>query len=164
MMEGEDIVEARDVVKHFPVRYELGDRIRGKGRQHVHAVDTVSLSVKVKETLGLVGESGSGKTTLGKVMLMLDRPTSGQILFKGQDLTTVSNEELRAMRQKMQVVFQNPHASLDPRQRIRDIVGEPLTVFKKYRRSEIDERVARMVDAVGLPLDGMMRFPHEFSG
>jgi oligopeptide/dipeptide ABC transporter ATP-binding protein len=124
----------------------------------------VSLSVKVRETLGLVGESGSGKTTLGKVMLMLDRPTSGQIIFKGEDLTTVNDEGLRAKRKKMQIVFQNPNASLDPRQRIGDIIAEPLTVFREHGRSEIHEIVARISEAVGLPLDGMMRFPHEFSG
>jgi oligopeptide/dipeptide ABC transporter ATP-binding protein len=160
----DDLIEARDVVKYFPIRHELADRVMGRARQRVHAVDSVSLSVKVRETLGLVGESGSGKTTLGKVMLMLDRPTSGQVIFKGEDLTRTNNEGLRAKRKKMQIVFQNPHASLDPRQRIKDIVAEPLTVFKEYERGEIYEIVAKTIDDVGLPLDGMMRFPHEFSG
>jgi oligopeptide/dipeptide ABC transporter ATP-binding protein len=160
----ENIMEAKEVVKHFPLKYEVDDRLFGRSRQFVHAVDSVSLGVRPRETLGLVGESGSGKTTLGRVLLMLERPSAGQIFFKGEEISKLDDSKLREKRKKMQIVFQNPNSSLDPRQRIKDIIGEPLKVFKDHTRREIDEQVDRIVDQVGLPVDGLMRFPHEFSG
>jgi oligopeptide/dipeptide ABC transporter ATP-binding protein len=160
----ESVIEGRQVVKYFPLRHGILDRLADRARLNVRAVDSVSLSVGAKETLGLVGESGSGKTTLGKVMLMLERPTSGQIFFNGQEITNLKPEELRKTRKKMQMVFQNPNSSLDPRQRIRDIIAEPLKVFRDHGDEQIDEIVLRVLNAVGLPEDGLMRFPHEFSG
>jgi oligopeptide/dipeptide ABC transporter ATP-binding protein len=160
----ESIIEGSEVVKYFPLRHGVLERLANKKQLNVRAVDSVNLKIGPKETLGLVGESGSGKTTLGRVMLMIEKPTSGRIFFKGQEITNLKPEDLRKMRKKMQMVFQNPNSSLDPRQRIKDILAEPLKAFRQHRNEEIKEIVLRVLGAVGLPEDGMMRFPHEFSG
>ncbi len=160
----ETILEAKQIVKHFPLRRDFLDRFSRKEASKVRAVDGVSLSVDVNETLGLVGESGSGKTTLGRIVLMLERPTLGQVFFKGKEITELNGEELRQIRKKVQVVFQNPNSSLDPRQRVKDIISEPLRAFKEGREHSIEDSVLNVLDAVGLPEDGLMRFPHEFSG
>jgi peptide/nickel transport system ATP-binding protein len=160
----ETILEAKKVEKHFPLRRGILDRFSRSEALKVRAVDDVGLSVGVDETLGLVGESGSGKTTLGRVVLLLEKPTSGQILFRGEDITNLRGEELRQIRKKMQIVFQNPNSSLDPRQRAKDIISEPLRAFKEKRERSIEDSVLHVLEAVGLPQDGLMRFPHEFSG
>lgn len=137
----------------------------GREKLWVRAVDDVSFNVGRNETLGLVGESGSGKTTLGRTVLMLQRPTEGKILFDGNDITGLKGEQLRKIRRNMQIVFQNPMSSLDPRQRLKNIVLEPLLAFRESRsESEINELLSAALKSVGLPEDSLMRFPHEFSG
>jgi oligopeptide/dipeptide ABC transporter ATP-binding protein len=160
----EPLVEVKNLKKYFPVRSGISNPLRpGRGPQ-IRAVDGVSFTVGREESLGLVGESGSGKTTLGRAVLMLEEPTYGQILFNGLDITSLRGEDLRQLRKKMQVVFQNPNSSLDPRQRMKDIISEPLRAFKESLTTSIESTVSEVVAAVGLPGDGSMRFPHEFSG
>jgi peptide/nickel transport system ATP-binding protein len=135
------------------------------GRQRVQAVTDISFSVKRGETLGLVGESGCGKTTTGRALVQVQRATSGTIRFNGQDLTKLAGKELRETRTKMQMIFQDPISSLNPRRRIRDIVAEPLAIWGIGSRSERDERVRAMLDSVGIDPDSAGdRRPQEFSG
>jgi peptide/nickel transport system ATP-binding protein/oligopeptide transport system ATP-binding protein len=136
-----------------------------KKKLWVKAVDEVSFTLGFNETLGLVGESGSGKTTLGRAVLMLDVPTRGDISFKGENIAKLKGEDLRLKRREMQIVFQDPMSSLDPRQRLKDIVLEPLRAFQKYNK-DLDQRklVSETLALVGLPDDSLMRFPHQFSG
>ena len=130
----------------------------------VKAVDGVSFSIARGETLGLVGESGCGKSTLGRAVLRLYDPTSGTIIFDGEDITSLSEKELRFVRRRMQMVFQDPYASLNPRHSVGRIVGEPLRVHKVVSRQEVDGRVRELLEVVGLPADAANRYPHEFSG
>jgi len=135
------------------------------GRNTVHAVSDVSLSVRHGETLGLVGESGCGKSTLGRAVLQLTRPTAGKVIFDGVDLTELHGERLRLMRKRLQLIFQDPIASLNPRRRIGDIVAEPLLIIGVRDRAERERRVREVLTAVGLDPDlTMARLPHEFSG
>ena len=157
------ILEVDQLVKYFPVRGSFSDQIRRKQRLHVHAVDGVSFGIAPNETLGVVGESGSGKTTLGRTVLMLESPTSGTITFRGETISSLRGEQLRQLRKRMQIVFQNPYSSLDPRARAKDIIAEPLRAFGKSKR-DIDEEVERVLAAVSLPADSVFRFSHEFSG
>ncbi|HYB03906.1 MAG TPA: ABC transporter ATP-binding protein [Nitrososphaerales archaeon] len=162
---GDSIVEAKDLKKYYNVRSGVTDRLMGREKLWVRAVDNVTFSVGRNETLGLVGESGSGKTTLGRTVLMLQRPSAGQVLFDGKDITQLKGEHLRKIRRDMQIVFQNPMSSLDPRQRLKDIVLEPLRAFKESRNeTEIRSLLSAALKSVGLPEDSVMRFPHEFSG
>ena len=162
---GDSIVEAKDLKKYYNVRSGVTDRLMGREKLWVRAVDNVTFSVGRNETLGLVGESGSGKTTLGRTVLILQRPTAGQVLFDGKDITQLKGEHLRKIRRDMQIVFQNPMSSLDPRQRLKDIVLEPLRAFKESRNeTEIRSLLSAALRSVGLPEDSVMRFPHEFSG
>jgi oligopeptide/dipeptide ABC transporter ATP-binding protein len=149
------LLEIENVVKHFPVK--------GTGRV-VHAVNGVSLTVKPGETLGIVGESGCGKSTLGRLALRLIEPDRGRVLFDGEDLLALSGGALRAKRREMQIVFQDPYASLDPRQSIADILAEPLKIHGLGSRGERRARVALLLKQVGLPDDAARRYPHEFSG
>ena len=160
----ESLLEVKNLKKYFPVRSGISNPLRAGRALQIRAVDGVSFTVGKNESLGLVGESGSGKTTLGRTVLMLEEPTSGQILFNGLDITSLRGEDLRQLRKKMQVVFQNPNSSLDPRQRMKDIISEPLRAFKGSLTNPIEETVSQVVAAVGLPEDSLMRFPHEFSG
>jgi oligopeptide transport system ATP-binding protein len=149
------LVELDTVVKHFPVK--------GTGRT-VHAVNGVSLEIAPGETLGVVGESGCGKSTLGRLALRLIEADSGEIRFEGEDLRRLSPAALRAVRRKMQIVFQDPYASLDPRQSVGDILAEPLVIHSIGNRKSRRARVEELLRLVGLPDDAGGRYPHEFSG
>jgi oligopeptide transport system ATP-binding protein len=158
---GDAILEVRNLVKHFPV----GGGLLGGRTETVKAVDGVSFSLRRGETLGLVGESGCGKTTTGRCILMLERPTSGQVLFEGRDLTTCSTSELRAVRRKVQVIFQDPYSSLNPRMTIGQMIAEPLAVHGIVREQrERQDRVKHLLSVVGLLLSMADRYPHELSG
>jgi oligopeptide/dipeptide ABC transporter ATP-binding protein len=159
------VVETKDLTKYYPLKRSILDRLESKKRLQVRAVDGISVAVGTNETLGLVGESGSGKSTLGRTIVFLEKPTSGSVKFRGQDVTSKTSEEIRQLRKQMQIVFQNPNTSLDPRQRVKDIVSEPLRSFKRdTRKDTIDSSVIRVLETVGLGSDTLMRFPHEFSG
>ena len=154
------ILRVRDLVKHFPVT--SGPLRRQVGR--VHAVDGVSLELSAGETLGVVGESGCGKTTLGRTVIRLLDPTSGQIEFKGQDITTLGHGHLRLLRRDVQIVFQDPFASLDPRMTVRELISEPLRVHGLLERSGGRRRIGELMELVGLSPEHDRRYPHEFSG
>ena len=149
-----------DLRVYFPIRRGWRRRVVGA----VRAVDGVSLAIRRGETLGLVGESGSGKTTLGRTVLRLIEPTDGRVLFAGEDLASIGGRELRRMRRRMQMVFQDPGAAMNPGMRVRDIIAEPLEIQGAGSRNEIRDKVAGLVDRVGLPAKAMDRYPHEFSG
>ncbi len=155
-------LQVNNLSKYFVVRQGVGDRLMRKRKLMIRAVDDVSFYINNNETLGLVGESGSGKTTLGRTVLMLERPTSGEIIFD-EDITKLNENRLHQKRKLMQIVFQNPASSLDPRHRVRNILLEPLRAFGKID----DDSYARIISAlkiVGLPEESLTRFPHEFSG
>jgi len=155
------LLEVTDLTKHFPIKQGvLFDRTVG----HVKAVDGVSFSIAEGETLGLVGESGSGKSTTGFCILQLMKPTSGSVRFMGRELTELGREELRRMRREMQIVFQDPYASLDPRMTVGDIVAEPLVVHSVGGKRARRETVRGLLEVVGFNPEFTNRYPHEFSG
>ncbi|HEV8489611.1 MAG TPA: oligopeptide/dipeptide ABC transporter ATP-binding protein [Candidatus Limnocylindrales bacterium] len=154
------LVEVRDLVKHFPIRGGILQRTVGI----VQAVDGVTFEVRRGETLGLVGESGCGKTTVGRLILRLIDPTSGTIRFEGEDITGLRGAGLKRIRREMQIIFQDPYASLDPRTPIGDSIGEGLRIHGIGRPSERREKVRRIMDMVGLAPYHARRYPHEFSG
>jgi oligopeptide transport system ATP-binding protein len=154
------LLSVRDLRQYFPIRRGVFRRVVG----HVRAVDGVSLSVRRGETLGLVGESGCGKTTLGRTILRLLEPTSGHIEFDGQDITHLRGRSLRTVRRHMQIVFQDPYASLNPRMTVRAIVEEGLKIHRLGTASQRLQKVAQTLDDVGLDPSYMDRYPHEFSG
>jgi oligopeptide/dipeptide ABC transporter ATP-binding protein len=157
-----NIIEIKNLVKYFPIdRGIIFSKITGS----VRAVDNVSFAVKTGETLGLVGESGSGKTTVGLLLLRLLTPTAGSITFQGQSVGDLQGKKLALFRQKVQIVFQDPFSSLNPRMTIRDIVGRPLKIHKPViQDDEIMQRVLRIIEEVGLKGDHLNRYPHQFSG
>jgi ABC-type oligopeptide transport system ATPase subunit len=155
------LLEVRNLTKVFP----LGESIFGGGASsEIRAVDGVSLNIETGETLGLVGESGSGKSTLGRMILRLIEPTSGSILYQGTDLLAANHAEMRSLRRDMQIIFQDPFGSLDPRMRVEDVISEPLIIHEKISASERCARTEELLRAVGLDQSAMRRFPHEFSG
>ena len=155
------LLEAVDLVKLFPVR---STSWRRRVREHVHAVDGVSLEVRRGETLGVVGESGCGKSTLGRLLVRLHEPTGGTVRFDGKDITSLSRSALRPFRREMQMIFQDPYASLNPRKRVIQIVGDPWRIHRAGDKRQIRSRVQELLEVVGLSADHVNRFPHEFSG
>jgi oligopeptide transport system ATP-binding protein len=158
--ENNALLRVDNLVMHFPI-------FRGVIRRQVgavHAVDGVSFQIKRGETMGLVGESGCGKSTTGRTILQLYKPTSGHVYYEGKDLTTLKHEEMRKMRRQMQMIFQDPYASLNPRMTVSEIVGEPLAVHGVASGKEIQERVEHLLDVVKLDPAFASRYPHEFSG
>jgi oligopeptide/dipeptide ABC transporter ATP-binding protein len=161
MSQQDNIVEVRGLYKWFPIKGGL----LGRTQAHVKAVDGVTLAVRRGETLGLVGESGCGKTTLARTMVRLTDATKGQILYEGTDITKLKGQKVKPYRRKMQVVFQDPYASLDPRQSVRSTLTEPMRIHHLVaNRQEADSAAERLVDLVGLNPDHLARYPHEFSG
>ena len=158
------LLEVSNLVKYFPAPYGLFDRVLKREHRIVRAVDDVSFYISNNETLGLVGESGSGKTSLANAIMMLDTPSSGSIRLAGTELSKMRGDSLRQVRRKIQIVFQNPYSSLDPRQRVRDILLEPLTAFESKSKAENELVISKTLEAVGLPRNCGSRFPHEFSG
>jgi peptide/nickel transport system ATP-binding protein len=154
------LLEVRNLRKLFPIRGGLLNRVVGS----VQAVQDATFSLGRGEIVGLVGESGSGKSTLGRSILRLTEPTSGEVLFDGRDVLALRGQEMRRMRREMQIVFQDPFASLDPRMTIEAIIGEPLSIHKLASRAERPGKIAELLELVGLSADYRKRYPHQFSG
>ncbi|HAF66622.1 MAG: dipeptide ABC transporter ATP-binding protein [Bacillota bacterium] len=159
-MSADVLLEVRNLKTYFPLKRGLLGRPRG----FVKAVDDVSFFIRRGETLGLVGESGCGKTTTGKSILRLIEPTSGEIIFEGQDLMGLNQNQMRKMRREMQLIYQDPYSSLNPRLTVGEIIAEPLVVHDLLDRQGREERVRELLEVVGLSPDHMYRYPHEFSG
>ena len=157
----EPLLRVKNLIKHFPVRGGLFGRQVDK----VHAVDGVSFELATGETLGVVGESGCGKSTTGRCILRLIEPTSGEVWFEGKNVTELDREGLRATSRDMQIIFQDPYASLNPRMTVGAIIGEPLTIHKLTNSAtEYQDRIVELLETVGLNADHLRRYPHEFSG
>ena len=156
----ENLLEVRNLKKYFPIRGGILSRVVA----NVKAVEDISFTIKPGETVGLVGESGSGKTTAGRAILRLIEPTDGEVIFNGVDVTKLSKGQMREMRKEMQIIFQDPYASLNPRMTVGDIIGEALTIHRLARGRKKEERVANLLERVGLSPSHMRRYPHEFSG
>lgn len=160
-MSNGNLIEVKALTKHFPVGRATLGRFR---KDVVHAVDGVDLEIRKGETLGLVGESGCGKSTLGRCILRLIEPTSGRIFFDSQDIGSLSRSAMRLVRKDMQIIFQDPFSSLDPRMNVERAVSQPFDVFEVPEGQSRHERVLALVEAVGLDATSLQRFPHQFSG
>ncbi|WP_430111416.1 ABC transporter ATP-binding protein [Paenibacillus sp. B1-33] len=159
-MMDQSLIEVRNLKKYFPIKTGLFNRVVG----HVKAVDDVTFTINKGETFGLVGESGCGKSTLGRAILQLQKPTSGAVFFDGKQIQNMNTKQLRRLRQDMQIIFQDPFGSLNPRIHIQNIIGEPLRVHHKASSKEINKRVVELMELVGLDPARRNRYPHEFSG
>jgi len=160
-MSAEPLVEVTNLLKHFPIKAGL---LIDREVDQVRAVDDVSLTVGKGETLGLVGESGSGKSTLCRVILQLLAPTSGSVRFEGEEIAGLSRRQMQPFRREMQMIFQDPYASLNPRKRVGQIVGDPLKLQGVASGAELRKQVQELLERVGLSSEHYNRFPHEFSG
>ena len=157
----EPLLKVKDLVKHFPIKGGVLGRVVDK----VHAVDGVGFELQAGETLGVVGESGCGKSTTGRCILRLIEPTSGEVWFEGQNVTAMDKKSLRALARDMQIIFQDPYASLNPRMTVGAIIGEALLIHRLTKtKAEFTERIVELLETVGLNADHMRRYPHEFSG
>jgi oligopeptide/dipeptide ABC transporter ATP-binding protein len=156
----ETIVKATNLKKYFPVKAG----IFGSTKENTKAVDNIDIEIRKGETFGLVGESGCGKTTLGRVLIHLIPPTAGTLVFMGSDLTKINKSELRKLRPHMQIVFQDPSSSLNPRMTVKTIIGEPLKINKRFKGEALNAKVLELLCTVGLDEQHMYRYPHEFSG
>ncbi|WP_223592830.1 ABC transporter ATP-binding protein [Neobacillus bataviensis] len=156
----ENLLEIQNLKTYYPVKGGFFKRTIG----HVKAVDNISFEIKRGETLGLVGESGCGKSTAGRTILRLLKPTEGSILFEGKNITRVSGKSLREIRQDMQMVFQDPYASLNPMQMVGDIIAEPIYNYSKKSKAELKQEVMDLLEKVGLPPEAYFKYAHEFSG
>lgn len=159
-MTQETLVKANNLKEYFPVK----EGLFSSTKDYVKAVDDVTIEIQKGETFGLVGESGCGKTTLGRVLIHLIPPTAGTLVFMGSDLTEISKEELRRLRPHMQIVFQDPSSSLNPRMTIKQILSEPLRINKRFKGEAVTKKVLELLKTVGLDQQHLYRFPHEFSG
>ncbi|RJQ63569.1 MAG: dipeptide ABC transporter ATP-binding protein [Desulfobacteraceae bacterium] len=159
-MHDSQLLEVRQLKKYFPVARGLFHRTRS----YVKAVDGVDLTIRRGETMGLVGESGCGKSTLGYCILRLEEPTSGQVLFEGQDILSRSKKDMQALRRNMQIIFQDPYASLNPRKTVRQTIGEAFQIHGLLKTGQRQERMRELMEVVGLQPEHLYRYPHEFSG
>jgi len=159
-MGNQQIVKTENIKKYFPVKSGVFSSVKS----YVKAVDGVDLDIVEGETLGVLGESGCGKTTLGKTILKLYDPTEGRIFFDGRDITPLGSRELRPLRRDMQIIFQDPYGSLNPRMKVEDIIGEGLYIHNVVPKSERTDEIRRILEVVGLREDSLSRYPHEFSG
>lgn len=153
------LLEAVNVSKYFPVK-----NFFGRVTQQVKAVDNVTFSIKKGETFGLVGESGCGKSTLGRTLIRMYEPTSGKIIFGGTDISALKGKALLEYHKRMQIIFQDPYSALDPHQNVREIMAEPISVFEKLTTSQMDEKIASLLEMVGMKADDMEKYAYEFSG
>jgi oligopeptide/dipeptide ABC transporter ATP-binding protein len=159
--DGGDLLQVKNIQKYFPITAGLLRRKVGD----VHAVDDVSVSIRRGETLGLVGESGCGKSTLGRLLLRLIEPTAGEVWFNGRNILEMGPKEMRALRREMQIVFQDPYSSLNPRMTVRKLIAEPIIFHRLHdSKQKVDEHVDRLMETVGLSTTQRNRYPHEFSG
>lgn len=159
-----DLLEVEGLVKHYDARRGILGKLTGNPGLLVRAVNGVSLKIQRGSTLGLIGESGCGKSTLGRAILRLHEPTEGKVRFDGTDITTLDADAMKVMRRKMQIIFQDPYASLNPRKTVGDIIGQPLKIHGLASGSEVNDRVADLMEKVGLNTNQMNRYPHQFSG
>lgn len=159
-----DMLKVRGLVKHYDTRRSLLGKMTGNPGSLVQAVSGVDITIQQGKTLGLIGESGCGKSTLGRAILRLHEPTSGAVEFDGVNVINLDDEAMKKMRQKMQIIFQDPYASLNPRKTVLQIIGQPLKIHDKISDAEVDERVKEMMARVGLKVNHMNRYPHQFSG
>jgi oligopeptide/dipeptide ABC transporter ATP-binding protein len=156
----EELLSVSDLKVYFPIKKGIFSRIVG----YVYAVDGISLTLRKGETIGLVGESGCGKTTTGMAILRLIEPTSGKVVFEGMDVSQMTKSQLRSLRRQMQIIFQDPYSSLNPRMTVNQIIGDPMDIHGTYQGREREERIAYLLGKVGLTPEQGRRYPHEFSG